>query len=661
MKITKKYIQLSILLIIAVLFYGCDSDIEGMIDVQENDVEEILVEDESVNKDEFYDESDGYSDWRNENPIYINFTNSLEDINDSGIEVDGHTLTITEAGVYVLSGELENGQIVVNEQNDGDIKLVLNGVKIHNEDSAAIHIVKAGKTIISLEEGTDNIISDGSVYIDEEDEANATIFSKSDLTINGNGNLTVYANYNNGIVSRDNLIITGGNLHIFSADDGLMGRDLVAIYDGIIHIESEDDGIKSTNDNEGKGQIIIAGGTININANGDGIQGAGDLYIIDGEFNIVTGGGSGNSEENTSSTKGIKSNTLIGIDGGVLNVDSLDDAIHSDGDIVINDGEMNLKTGDDGIHADGSIVINGGIIDILESYEGIEGASITITNGEIYIVASDDGINVADGTSDMAEPRRGNQNIPDDLRLIIEGGYIVVNAQGDGIDSNGHIDMTGGVVIVNGPTAHMDSAIDYDGVFEISGGTLIAAGSSGMVEAPSDSSTQNAISVTFSTVQEANTLINVQDSQGHSILTFAPEKNFQNVVISTEALVETESYTVYIGGTVSGEDTNGLYTNESYENGKEYVSFTLSDTITWLSEEGITTGNQQGRMPMEGGGGRMNQREMPEDEAFFNREDFPDREDMPKNQEFENNGGLPMMPREDQNEPMNFNNNRDFE
>jgi hypothetical protein len=344
------------------------------------------------------------------------------------------------------------------------------------------------------------------------------------------------------------------------------------------------------------------------------------------------------SEEETESqsNKGIKAGTLIAIEGGTFNLDTLDDAIHSNDSITMADGDLIINAGDDGIHADTSIVINGGNINIEKSYEGIESADITIAGGNIYVTASDDGVNVAggnDGSSMNGRPGQNNFNLTEDNKLAINGGYMVVNASGDGLDANGSIYMTGGTVIVKGPTNSGNGALDYDRVFEISGGTLITTGSMGMAQAPSETSSQHSIVMNFSNTQEAHSLVHLQDSEGNTIITFAPEKAYQNIIISSPELIKDESYVLYSGGTVTGNESNGLYTDGDYQNGTKIVDFTISDILTWLSETGVTTGAQQrgfGGMGRQGGG-------------FQNQEGVPVQGEMPIQGEMPVRGEMPIQ------------------
>ena len=593
-----------------------------------------------------YDEEDSYTDWKNESPNYIKLNGASVTVEGDGVEVKDSTVTITKAGIYVLSGTLTDGQILIHNEDKGVVRLVLNGVDITNGDNPAIYSKKAGKTIISIEEGTVNKLTDGKEYSleDSEDEPDATLFSKNDLTINGSGKLIVNGNYSKGIKTKDDLKITGGDIEVNSVDNGIVGRDLVAVNSGNITINAGGDGIKSTNDADTtKGFIAIEGGKFNIEAEQDGIQAETYLLIEDGEFNITAGGGSENapaktnndmggpggfggqqggntqqtsessSTDDTTSTKGLKASGEIGISGGTFNINSADDSVHTNNSIVINGGALSLSAGDDGVHADNTLVINDGKIDISKSYEGLESAVITINGGDINIAASDDGINAAGGDDESAQnnaPGQANEN----NKLVINGGYIMVDASGDGLDSNGYIYMTNGTVIVSGPTNDGNGALDYDGSFEITGGLLVAYGSSGMAQATSDSSTQNTISMIYTSKQQAGTIVHLEDSDGKDIITIAPNKDYQSIVISSPEIQKDKTYTLYSGGASTGAAKNGLYTNGKYTNGTKVVDFSISNSVTWLSESGVTEartnqmgpgGGQEGGMKGQGGKGGM--------------------------------------------------------
>ncbi|MFP3917443.1 carbohydrate-binding domain-containing protein [Lysinibacillus telephonicus] len=600
-----------------------------------------------------YSDEDFYSEWDNATSIKLNGDSATYE-GDGGVVIDGSTITIRTSGVYEISGKLNDGQIHVNAEDEETVQLILNGVEINSSTYAPIYIENAEKTIVSLEEGTKNVLTDGEKYVYEnsdDDEPNAALFSKDNLTINGSGTLIVNGNYNNGIASKDELRITGGTIQIDAVDDGLMGRDLVAVKDGNITIKAGGDGIKSTNDKDSsKALIAIEGGKFDIESANDGIQAETSLLIADGEFAITSGGGSpetietnennrmappggmpssemtppaeadlnaaatspetqtetetaAETEEVTGSTKGLKASVEVAIGGGSFTIDSLDDAVHSNNSITITGGDLKVATGDDGIHADISILTKGGSINVTKSYEGVESKTITIADGEIHVNSVDDGINVGGGNDSSGRDFAATENTEENL-LSINGGFVYVNATGDGLDSNGSISMTDGTVIVNGPTNNNNGSLDYDQNFEISGGLLIASGSSGMAMATSEKSTQNTIMMTYSETQSAGTLLHLEDGDGNTVITFAPEKDYQSVLISSPQLTKDGSYTLYSGGTATGSESNGLFSNGDYQGGTSVVEFMISDIVTWLNETGITEANTgHGGMGGPGGAG----------------------------------------------------------
>lgn len=544
-----------------------------------------------------------------------------------GVILEDNKVIIKSSGTYAVTGTLEDGQLVVDAGDEDNVEIILNGANITSSNSAAINIINCKNSYISLQEGTENIVTDGKEYVLEEgvDEPNAAIFSKDDLSISGTGSLVVNANYNDGIASKDDLEILSGNITVNSVGDGIRGKDSVTVGNGNLEITSGKDGIKSTNVEEAeKGYVLIEGGSLNINSTEDGIQAETALTINGGEFNIISGGGSENAEEksdkeferfgmseNTTdeetegdiSTKGIKAGTAIKIDNGNFNINSADDAIHSNGTLEINGGTFEIATGDDGAHAETQLDINDGTINITKSYEGLEGLVININGGDINLVASDDGINAASATSSEMGMMGPNSGGDSSVSLNINGGKVVVDARGDGLDSNGSINMTAGTVIVNGPEDNGNGALDYDGSFNISGGLLIAAGSSGMTQSVSTTSTQNSISLFLDSTKEANTLVSIKDESGNEIVTFAPSKTFQSVVISSPEIITGTKYTASVGGTSTGTVINGLYTDGTYSGGAEAGNATVESAVTTIGTATNGMGGQGGMMKPGGGQG----------------------------------------------------------
>ena len=469
-------------------------------------------------------------------------------------------VVIAEGGTYELTGTLTNGQIYVNTQET--VRLVLNGVTIHNETGPALEIENAEKTIIILAAESENNLSDGANYQLEAglDEPNATLYSKTDVSITGTGTLTITANYQNGILTKDDLKITSGTFFITAVNDTIRGRDSVAILDGTFTLTAQGDGIQANhNEDATKGWVAINGGTFAIQSMGDGIQAETMLQILGGDITITT------AENATgSSNKGIKGVGETYLAHGNYTVTSVDDAIHSNASITIASGTYTLQSQDDGIHADANLTINDGTINILESYEGLEGSNITINGGQINLVASDDGINAAGGNDTTTGPT--DMFAAGDHAITINGGVIQVNAQGDGIDANGNLNFNGGDIIVHGPSDNGNGSLDYDGQSSITGGTLIAYGSGGMAQTPGTDSTQNVLEVKTTTTYGAGTTITIKDAAGNDIIGFTAQKNFASVVFSTNKLVLGETYHIYINGTETGTTTltsNVQYINET--------------------------------------------------------------------------------------------------
>ncbi len=517
----------------------------------------------------------------------------------AGVTIEGSTAKITAPGTYSLSGALSDGQIIVNSTAKGIVRLILNGVDLRSSTSAPIYVMSADKAMLVLADNTRNTVTDAKKYTlaPNTDEPNAAIFSKGDLTIFGNGALTVEANFNDGIASKDGLIIASGNITVRAADDGIRGKDYLIVKNGTLTVTAQGDGLKSDNaDDATQGFIAIANGTFNITSANDALQAQTDILITNGKFNLVTGGGNSARLGADVSAKGVKAVATAQIDGGTFTIDSADDAIHSNNHVLINGGAFTIATGDDGVHGDATVKINNGAINITKSYEGIESAIITINGGDIRVVSSDDGINSAGGDGG-GMPQPGFRGAPgmapgqgsaaaSKYWLYINGGYIVVDSGGDGIDVNGSIEMTNGTVIVNGPTVQMNSAVDYDGAFKMTGGFLIATGSSGMAQAPGDSSTQYALLLNLTATQSAGTLVQIRSADGKDVLAFKPTKAFQSIAFSSPALVKGATYDVYLGGSSTGAIKDGLYQGGTATLGAKNTSFTISAIVTCIGATG---------------------------------------------------------------------------
>jgi hypothetical protein len=368
-------------------------------------------------------------------------------------------LTITEAGTYILSGDYE-GMIVVEVGEEDKVQLVLANATITNENGPAIYVRSADKVFLTAAEGTVNVISDGSDYTltDDDTTLDAAVFSRDDLTINGSGKLTIYGNYKHAVVSKDDLVITAKDLSVSAQNVGLNGKDSVRLSEAAVSITAGSDGIRSENGADAdKGFVSVVDSTVVITSGKDGIQAETVFTAENASIRITSGGSSGASE----SCKGIKAGVSISINGGVYAIDSLDDAIHTNGSILISGGAFTLESQDDGIHANEKVEISGGTMNIT-AYEGVEATYILISGGDITIAASDDGINAA---------RKSSAYTP---TVEITGGTVTITmgaGDTDGIDSNGNVIITGGTISISG-----NSSFDYDGTATFTGGTVYVNG-----------------------------------------------------------------------------------------------------------------------------------------------------------------------------------------
>lgn len=522
----------------------------------------------------------------------------------SAVSESEENIKITVAGTYVISGS--HTSVTVDAPDTAKVRLVLKNARILNENGPAVYVKAADKVFITAYKDTENTLSDGTSYSSDYDGTNVdgTVFSKADLTLNGEGVLNINGNYKCAVVSKDDLVICGLTLNAKSIGSAVEGKDCVKIKDAAITVNSGADAVKSTDsENANRGFVYIESGTCSLTAEKDGIQAETAVKISGGDITVTAGGGapekvqSGDSgmrqfedtaQNEEESTKGIKAGKLILAEEGAVNVNSADDALHSNGDIEINGGKFTLSSGDDGVHADGSLIINGGEVTVTKSYEGLEGKTVTVTEGTVDLTASDDGINAADANSTANQGGRPGENASSDVYISISGGYITVNASGDGVDSNGNIMVSGGILLVSGPTSDGDSALDCDGTAKIDGGTVVMCGSSGMAETFSQESTQASLMYTLESTAKAGESVALSDSEGKVIASFIPSKQYTNVIISSPELKKGSSYTLSIGGTVSECDKNG-YTDSGKVSGAES---TVSVEISSVSATYGTVGNR---------------------------------------------------------------------
>ena len=636
----------------------------------------------------------------------ITLSGSTAQSNGSGVSINNATVTISKEGCYLISGELEDGQIIVDAGDSDKVQLVLDNASIHCSTGSAILVRNADNVKVTLAADSENELSDGTEYQTDNDNPDAALFSKDDLVINGSGSLTVQGNYKHGIAGNDDLVITGGRLTVNSLSHALRGKDSVAILDGTFVLTSQKDGIQASNTEDStKGWVQIDGGNFTIQSSGDGIQAETNLSIYDGSFTITSGGGAVNGADHTEnrgggfgrpggnrpdsangqtspempsqpaeggqtpsempsqpaeggqtpsempsqpaegeqsssgnesdyselifdpddfddtstddsdttvSTKGIKAGNALLIQQGTFVIDSADDAIHSNYSVTIDGGSFQLSSGDDGIHAEAYLNINGGTTTIAESYEGLEAAQIHISGGTTQVFSSDDGLNAAGGSSfelvdgllvlkdtsssDTEQTfggRGGMFEVEDNCDIIISGGNLTVTtSNGDGIDSNGSLNVSGGTVLVFGSSSGGEGALDYTGSSSISGGTLVALGSSGMAQSMEPDDSHATLMVTWDEVQPAGTRLTLCTQQGEILCSLQSTNSFQTAVISTDSLSAGQEVSLYTGGTVNSDSQ--LLTMGTLSDGELLCEVTLAEGVTNISSDGSQRSSQPG-------------------------------------------------------------------
>ena len=353
-----------------------------------------------------------------------------------GVAISGSQVIISAEGIYRLSGTLEDGQIVINTADTDKVQLVLDGVTIQSATSAAIYALEADKIFVTLAVGSENTLSNGGSYVAIDDNnIDSVIFAKTDLTLNGSGSLTIQAQAGHGVVSKDDLVVTGGNYTVTAASHGMTGKDSVAIAGGTLQID---------------------GGTFDLTT-GDGSASV-DMSTSDsfapGRPGTAATQETTSTEEDTTSQKGIKGESTYTINGGSFIIDSADDCLHAGGVMVLAAGEFDLSSGDDAVHCDDALTIQSGTFTIPYCYEGIEGLSITIEDGVFDITSTDDGLNAAGGADSSGFGGFGGR--PQDTFASSSDSFIIING--------GTLNLT-----CNGSG---DTALDCDSTYTNNGGDV---------------------------------------------------------------------------------------------------------------------------------------------------------------------------------------------
>lgn len=542
------------------------------------------------------------------------------DVNADGATVlSNDVTTITSAGSYILTGAYAG--ITVSVGNGETVHLFLNNATISGGAGIAIsNTNKKSTLIITACENTENEVASTT------DDVNA-IHVKGTLKINGTGTINVSAK-KNGIKVSKGLSIADSTINLTAGNHALSARFIEAENAKINVLSAGKDALNAECDEEtqeftlDEGYVSLKSSKVFASVSGDGIQADTFVYITGGSVDIKTSATfvsysaesmaaynlseddfryikSGDTYKKIDdvatkgaryamiqSAKGVKcgeikyeidgteyvvtknSNYFIVIDSARVKINSSDDAIHTNsGNVLIKSGTLDLTTLDDGIHADELVKIDGGEITVNGSYEGIEGAYVEIGGGTIYITASDDGINAASDDESVNE------------HIIISGGTITVDASGDGLDSNGTIYVTGGTLIVYGPTTGADTGLDADGGILIDGGNVFVATFKEMMEIPASNSKSNVLVYGANTVQAGSEII-LTNADGGEMVRITLKKQAQAIILSTPELATNGTYSLYA-------DENLL------------ASFSVTETITAI---GVQSNGGRGGQPARPGG-----------------------------------------------------------
>ena len=546
---------------------------------------------EKLDVDTHYSEQDLSWDTSSETAIDLSNPTATD-----GVTVEDGTLTITKAGTYKLSGEYQ-GQIKVETADSDAVRLVLDNANITNSSGAALNVVNADEVILYSASGTTNTISDGADYTATgEDDPDAVVYSKADLTIAGEGTLKVNGNHEDGIHTSDGLVIASGTLEVNAANTGIKGKDYVDILGGTINVTAQQDGIKSTNDtDEGQGWTRLSNGTVTVNAGDDGFKASRVVEISGGSLTVEQ------------SDEGIEAQ-YINVSGGDVNVTSADDGMNaslktSDSESTdssantsdaANQQQNNQQQGSlpggqqsetsnqqqqgTGQPPQGQPPAMSGSSQDGTSQNGTTGTGQQQNNTQnqgnqnMGQPPAMPGGNAQDGTSQNGTTGTGQQGMGQppqggmpgggggtfevvDAAINVSGGNITVNAEGDGIDSNGVTTLSGGTLIVNGPSQGGNAALDTNGDLLLNGATVLSGSTADMFEAPSTNSTSGYLKLTNSSGFEQGSTVQVADSSGKVVANYKVTKsNVQLVLVSSSSIVKGQSYTAYT--TTSAVDSN---------------------------------------------------------------------------------------------------------
>ncbi|MBQ8796728.1 MAG: carbohydrate-binding domain-containing protein [Oscillospiraceae bacterium] len=585
--------------LLASLLLGCNStDTPGTTGAADTGTTPPAEVDFAQTDTDMFTDRDKRTEYKENECVKIVLDGNSTQTSDNSVNISGSTVTITKEATYLVSGTLTEGSLVVNAPEDAKLQIIFNGVSITSSSSAALNIVEADKVFLTLAEGSENTLANGGSFPTDDSGIDGALFSRQDLTLNGSGKLTVTSPAGHGIVSKDDLVFTGGFLTVVAASHGLDTNDSVRICNTTLNIDAGKDGIHAENtDDTSLGFVYISDGTITIDAEGDGISAGAYVQVADGLFDITAGGGYENGTSSSSgqygdfpgfgggmggpgggfrpraidtatvattdatSMKGMKAGTGLLLSGGTYTVNSADDAFHSNDSLTVNGGTYAVQSGDDAFHAETTLTVTNCSMDVKECYEGLEAEKIYVSGGTMTLNCADDGLNASGGVDSSGStggrdsmfgggrPGGGMMGDVNENAIIqISGGKLTIYAGGDGLDSNGNLTISGGHTTVYNPKSGDTSVLDSQNKPSITGGTYIGLGiTTNMAETfNAQTSTQGFLACSVGKLS-AGTQITVKDSNSNVVLTCTTEYSTALVILSSPDIVKGATYTITAG------------------------------------------------------------------------------------------------------------------
>ena len=468
-------------------------------------IRKVVDEDsESATGSVYFTNNDMNGTWDSARATKIELRGESARVSGSGAYAYNGDVIITDTGLFAVSGTLSEGSIIVDAHKTSKVWIMLDGAEIFCPDSAAFRVEQADKVFLTLAEGSENRIESGSEFSEEalKDNVKGALFARDDLTVNGSGSLTVRSGYRHAIAVNDDLVICGGTITAEAPRDAIHANDSFRLCNAELTLKGGDEGIDVDKEN-------------------------GYFYM----------------------------------ESGTVRIDSADDGICAEGDILLAGGELTVTAVDDGIHSGATIYIYSGTVLLESCYEGIEAIAVEQYGGDVTIYPFDDGINANGSVLNgyLSLPGSDSAGEPETYVLVAGGSLTVINTEAmdaDGIDSNGSIYITGGTVRVSLPDSGTNNALDYGsengGVARISGGTVIACGSYAMAEGFDSDSGQ--CSILYNVLQgiDAGSDLALLDKNGDTLLFWNVPGSFSSAVLSCPEMEVGGTYTVLIG---SGEET----------------------------------------------------------------------------------------------------------